>query len=536
MKQQTFSIYLLKDGYNDTNCFKTQYKERLEKLERNQWNNNTIEDASLFLQKNFPKPPAWKDYFGISKEINNELQGSILIIPIKQEIKIYHFAITFGHAYHALMKHAIDHNFGLITTLNSLEPEESIRSLDTVYPESNKRERILSPRFTSLSFFQFNKYESLVKSLQGKVKKEYKEIFNNIIGTVSFKCSSKKPLSELKKLCSKLLEIYSKEDYIKSVPELTYIKPESDPKKIQELNNKLLSHIHSGNDILLSIPNMIDSNIPLNFLYSGIDNISEEYDDVLYENYKEYLLKSKINLKNLLIEDLYQHSITLINLDTKEELESSSIYDCFAFDAILDKEHYHLCDGSWYKISKDYISILKKELDPIFISHHPALDPFNHQNEGAYNEEMGNMEKYAKRLCLDKLDISPKGQTTVEPCDIIRLDEDNTLDLIHIKIDTKSSSLSHLFNQGLNSICLIRSNDEARNNMNSLLSKNPNFNQIINMKNRNYKVTYGIITKKNINNKSENLPLFSRISLLRCLEQFKLLGIECRVVFIKKIV
>ena len=30
MTQQTFSIYLLKDEYNDTNCFKTQYKERLE--------------------------------------------------------------------------------------------------------------------------------------------------------------------------------------------------------------------------------------------------------------------------------------------------------------------------------------------------------------------------------------------------------------------------------------------------------------------------------------------------------------------------
>lgn len=95
MTQQTFSIYLLKNGYNDTNCFKTQYKERLEKLERNQWNNNTIEDASLFLQKNIPKPPAWKDYFGISKEINNELQGSIFIIPIKQKIFLYFLGLVF---------------------------------------------------------------------------------------------------------------------------------------------------------------------------------------------------------------------------------------------------------------------------------------------------------------------------------------------------------------------------------------------------------------------------------------------------------
>ena len=49
-----------------------------------------------------------------------------------------------------------------------------------------------------------------------------------------------------------------------------------------------------------------------------------------------------------------------------------------------------------------------------------------------------------------------------------------------------------------------------------------------------YNVIYGIVTKKDPSEKSDNLPLFSRISLSRVLEQYKLFGISCNVIFIKR--
>lgn|SRR5258708_275302 len=54
-------------------------------------------------------------------------------------------------------------------------------------------------------------------------------------------------------------------------------------------------------------------------------------------------------------------------------------------------------------------------------------------------------------ICLDETDISPTGQSQIEPCDLLT-DADETAVFYHIKRSTLSSQLSHLFNQGMNAI------------------------------------------------------------------------------------
>lgn len=529
MVQQSFSIYLLKENFNENNSIKTTYKHRLTKLNEKEWDNQKIPEASLYLQVNEPKPPVWKDYFNITKDIQNQSQGSILFIPISTQGQSRYFAITFGHTYHALLKQSIDHNFGLITTLNALKPGESIRAIDTVFPENDRRERIQSPNFTHLAFFQFNKHESLVKSLHGKVKDEYKDIFNNITGTLSFKCNSQKPLSELEELCRKLFEIFSKKDYEKEFPELTYIKPENDPDKLRELDNILLNKVHSSHDLLLSIPDFIDLSKSIKFEYNGIDSIPEQYTDISFLNYLDYISQSKINITSLTLDNLHDHTITCRDEDSNEIMGMYSIYECFSID-ILDNQNdtYYLCDSHWYKINKNYIADLKSALDPIFIQQHRVLSIYNHQSEGNYNSSMGSNPN---TICLDTKNIAPKGQTAIEPCDLLSLEQDG-LHFIHVKIDTKSASLSHLFNQGLNSLCLIRSNEEAKEKLEKLISTNKTFSNVLD--NQKYTVIYGIVTTKDPKKLSDNLPLFSRISLYRSLEQFKMLGVSCNVIYIKK--
>ena len=530
MAQQSFSIYLLKENFDNSNSIKAKYKDRLTKLDSNKWGSEEVPGASLYLQINDPKPPLWKSYFNIKEEIKNQSQGSILFLPISTtNIGHRYFAITFGHSYHALLKNAIDHNFGLITTLNALKPGESIRAIDTVFPENDRRERIQSPNFTHLSFFQFNKHESLVKSLHGKVKDEYKDIFNNITGTLSFKCNSEKPLSELKELCLKLFEIFSKKDYEKEFPELTYIKPENDPDKRRELDNKLLDKIHTSSDLLLSIPDFIDLSRSLRFEYNGIDNIPEEYEDISFTNYLDYITQSRIDITSITLDELHSHTIKCIDSDTNDIIGEYSIYECFSID-LLDNANdtYYLCDSHWYKINKDYIKDLKTAIDPLFISHHRVLSNYSHQSEGDYNSDMGSSQNV---ICLDKTNIAPKGQTAIEPCDLLSLELDG-LNFIHVKIDTKSASLSHLFNQGLNSLCLIRANNEEKENLEKLISSDTNFQNVLD--NQKYNVIYGIVTHKDPTKLSDNLPLFSKISLYRSLEQFKLLHVNCRVIYIPK--
>ena len=47
-----------------------------------------------------------------------------------------------------------------------------------------------------------------------------------------------------------------------------------------------------------------------------------------------------------------------------------------------------------------------------------------------------------------------------------------------------------------------------------------------------FKVIFGIITHKNKDDKSLNLPLFSRISLMRCMKDLRTMGIESEFSFI----
>ena len=122
----------------------------------------------------------------------------------------------------------------------------------------------------------------------------------------------------------------------------------------------------------------------------------------------------------------------------------------------------------WYEINSDFIDKLKMELDPIFVDDHNVLCECNQKLEGDYNQEATALS--AEELhahCLDTESISPRGEKAVEPCDIIALKGDS-VELMHNKISTRSSLLSHLFNQGVNSAMLLLQKPEAKAILDSL--------------------------------------------------------------------
>ena len=104
------------------------------------------------------------------------------------------------------------------------------------------------------------------------------------------------------------------------------------------------------------------------------------------------------------------------------------------------------------------------------------------------------------------------------------------LNFAHIKISTRSSMLSHLFNQGVNSVTLLRLKEEARTKLKELLHYQNEYVTAIDR--QDFFVVYGIITTKDATNKSRNLPLFSQISLLRIIRELNVMKIGCSICFI----
>ena len=186
-----------------------------------------------------------------------------------------------------------------------------------------------------------------------------------------------------------------------------------------------------------------------------------------------------------------------------------------------------MCEGEWYFIETRYIQKLSNFLDPYFVDYHDFLKVCDSKNEADYNISVTNANKNVS--CLDKKNIAPEGQRQVEPCDLISVIDDK-VNLIHVKISTRSASLSHLFNQGVNSVELLRRESESKEKLKSLVNYDNTLCDLIN--NGTFSVTYGIITKKDKKNRSKNIPLFSRISLLRTLNALKTMNIPCSVYFI----
>ncbi len=518
-KSRNFSVYLLKHGFDPDNALKDEHK--LKRLEED--DTNIPIGGVMYYGQSPIQSPWWKTYWGVNQELKQSSVGAIVFLPVNDRW----FAVTFGSSYHNLKEKSYEYDFGIRTTLNSLDPEK-IKSTDLLVPETAKRQRIQIPNASNLTYFDFNKDESIVKRLTGAVKEEYADLIRNATGSTSLKFATACEPNELVDLCSRLLVIYSLRDYEDSFPDLQNITPVKDPDLISLLEVKLLEdYRNSSLNLTLAIPEIIDYSTNFKIKYRGAYRMSEEFDDVYIGNYRSYLNERGVEVDE--VATFNKHTLNVFD-DNGQPLRSYSIYKSLLYDCTLNDKTYHLCEGAWYEISSDFMAKLKSELDPIFIDQHEVLCECNQKLEGDYNDYASNVAPAEFDVhCLDTTSIAPQGEKAVEPCDIIALNGEN-VELMHNKISTRSSMLSHLFNQGVNSVILLMQSPESKEKLKSLIESENIRERIIHDK---YHVTYGIISNKRRDMKSDSLPIFSRISLLRCVKNLNLMRVPVSVYLIK---
>lgn len=523
-KSRSFSIYLLKQGVDASNALKEDHA-----LDDQVVGEALPEGASLYILDNPPHPPWWKSYFGIAEPLTQEQKGAVVFLPVGERA----VAITFGHVQHNLRDTAYEYDFGLRVTLNSLAPEK-IKSTDILEPNGAKRQRTQLPVDSELKSFVIDHDATILKSLTGKVRPEFTEFFKHATGASNIRVSSDVMPDGLPQLCAKLLELYEDESYKTNFPDIQNISPVRDPVIKEALNGKLIESFRSKNDpaLLLSVPEILDFHDGLWATFAGAGH-GQVYDDVFLDRYYEYLDQRGENLNAIDIEVLKRHCLVLTDEDGKSRGERHSIYKSLIFDTALDDgQTYHLCDGEWYQVEASFIARMADYLDPFCAE--TILPAFDHENEGAFNE--GCAEAVAGLVCLDKTSMAPVGQKAVEPCDLFEV-KDGRAVLHHVKISTMSAQLSHLFNQGTNSVHLLRDDDEARGKLKALVAARVPANAADEytapIDDDALKVVFDVITHKDPAAKSANFPLFSRISLMRAIKDLKRMSIEAEFTFVK---
>ena len=158
-KSHSFSIYLLKQGYDSSNTLKEGHK-----LENRVDASNLPPSASLFVLDNPSGEPWWKWYFGIKKTLIQASKGALIFIPVDGR----YFVLSFGHVFHNLHESSYEYDFGLRVTLNSVDPNK-LKSTDILEPGAARRQRTQVPVDSDLTYFDFDHDSSILKSLTGKV-------------------------------------------------------------------------------------------------------------------------------------------------------------------------------------------------------------------------------------------------------------------------------------------------------------------------------------------------------------------------------
>ena len=517
-KTNIFSLYLLKQDFDEKNSLKVNHNLKQTDAD------NLPENATFYLANSESKAPWWKEYWGVKEDLEQILQSAIVFIPVKGRC----FVATFGSAYHKLKGEAIEYNFGLITSLNALDSEK-IKSADVASPENAMQYRTQSPVMENWTYFDVVQNDSIVKKLQGHSLEKYQHLFKNVSGSDSFRCGSQRSASEIKALCGELLNLFESNEYKEKFPNILNVLPVKDPNIIGRLDSELVNGFNQNNDnLVFSIPEIIGMNI-LNYRYKvNRRPESEIYSDISIIDFKNYLNKNGLG-DRILPEVLKKYRVEM--LDEDDEIKNSyQIYRCMIFDSSLESKHYHLFDGQWFEVEKDYLKSLKKELDPHFVTY-PSLLNCSYKDEGKYNENMAI--SVPDFFCLDTKNISTSGKDKIEPCDLIIYKEDKA-HMIHIKVSTRSSSLSHLFKQGVNSLHVLKSVPESKDKLKQMILEIRDDSKLLKAIDENkYHIIYGIVTSKDPSQLSDALPIFSRISLMSALRDIKIAGIECSIVLIK---
>ena len=251
-------------------------------------------------------------------------------------------------------------------TLNCLDPDK-LKSTDILEPSGAKRQRTQVPIDSDLTYFDFDRDTTILKSLTGKVRNEYKALFGHATGASNIRISSDVTPDGLPRLCEELLALYYDDTYKTNFPDIQNISPVRDPATITWLNAKLLEAVKAKSlDLSLSVPTILDYHDALWATFSGAGS-GLVYDDIFIGRYYDYLELSEVDFSTINPEVLKQHCLVLTNEDGEPRGERFSIFKCLVFDTTLNNatQTYHLCEGNWYLIDNDFVTRLSTYLDPL---------------------------------------------------------------------------------------------------------------------------------------------------------------------------
>lgn len=508
MAKTKISILLIKDSI-----------VRREDMIRNDISRMTLSNGNVLYYRVMPeREPKWVANFfgdGIPEDIreNNPLKGKSVSAVILYTVTIHidgenverTFAICFGHGRSFLKPNVFERRFGLLVTLNAIRPNQ-LRSVDVNTLDSIPlNSRVQSSNLASIENFNIDIDKDLLKSVAGI--SEAANVRGLLSGTDSLSLSTGNKydgMTEILRCCYNLYKSNRYRDNFEWVDQIQAIK---DADLIRALDTEMLSKLNAedAENIWVSLPEIIDWNATDNFRLRSED----EYNDIDID-----ILKSEYGDRLNTIKRLKSNYIKCVEANGSI-IKQWPIYRCIYADIRYNGQQYLLNDGKWFKVDVQFAERINDSYEHVDVCHLDLPDYNTSDTEQVYNANVSQMNP--TEFCLMDRRLIPFGGNTIEFCDLYSSDGQ----IIHVKKNTGSSVLSHLFMQGLVSADSFLDEEfrilvnQRLNNEFSVPERREDFSP------SNYEVVYVIATKYIGEDGRPQIPFFSKVSLNTVVKQLR---------------
>jgi uncharacterized protein (TIGR04141 family) len=479
-------------------------------------------EAILYVKKEPPKPPPpWtklftdhqnlpEDTFGGRKAV-----GAALVVKLKENL----FVLTFGTGFHLLKNEAIERDFGLRVTLNSVDPDK-LRSLDKAnYDHNPLNSRTQSSIDLGVFDLDVDSEMDMLYALTGVSRVPI--LGSHVTGRDALTLVLEVNLNGLRDILIECLSRY-KTSLPKEFEWVENIQRVKDKDLHEVLDLELDDILAKGelNKMWLGEPEIIDWESQVGYSFDLYQK-TPRHVVLTIDNLIQYFSEKEISLTT---ENL-KHQVIHINDSEYNSIKKWSVYRCLYAEVSTGLEQYILRNGQWYIVNTDFVNRIDKYLEGFDVCDF-EFPIYSHDREEDYNQFVS--DTYNNIELMDKKFVKIGGPyDKLEFCDLIR----DSSEFIHVKYYRSSATLSHLFSQGFVASEAFIGDVDFRKRLNEKLPKSSKLSCVDARPDpSSYKIVYAIATNKKI---PKELPFFSKVTLKNALKTLKTLNYSVSISAIK---
>ncbi|RUO59205.1 TIGR04141 family sporadically distributed protein [Pseudidiomarina marina] len=479
-------------------------------------------ETTLYVKKEPPKPPPpWTRLFTEHQELPDDLFGSRRAVgaAFVANLKDKLFILTFGTGFHLVKNEAIERDFGLRVTLNSVDSDK-LRSLDKANYDLNPlNSRTQSSIDLGVFDLDVDSEMDMLYAVTGVSR--VPEFGSHVTGRDALTLVLDINLKQLKDVLLEALNKYE-EDLPKEFEWVENIQRVKD-KELLEVLDLELDDVLSKSEfqkMWIGEPEIIDWENQIGYSFDLYQK-TPRHVVLKIEDLVQYFKNKGISLttENLKLQTIH------INDNEYNSVKKWSAYRCLYAEVSAGKEQYILRNGQWYIVNSNFVEYIDKYLEG-FDPYDFEFPVYSHDREEDYNDFIADTHDNIE--LMDKKFVKVGGPyDKLEFCDLIR----DSYELIHVKYYRSSSTLSHLFSQGYVASEAFIGDSAFRKRLNEKL---PDSTKLKCTDSRpdpsSYRIVYAIATNKSV---PKELPFFSKVTLKNALKTLKTLNYKVSVTSIK---